>query len=111
MKINESTKMNQCVFRGLNVLYLDARPSKDLPKYLYYYACRHGEWGDPYPSTIENRVRVNFAGTVVSGKEIDLGKDEYIELTEDEATSLTNSELERKTIKEYKEDFICKINI
>lgn len=111
MKINESTKMNQCVFRGHNVLYLDARLSKGLPKFLHYYECRHGEWEDPYPSTIENNVLVNFAGTIVSGKEIDLGKDEYIELTEDEATSLTNSELERKTIKEYKEDFICKINI
>lgn len=111
MKINESTKMNQANFRGSNVLYMDARPSKDLPKYLYYYACRHGEWEDPYPSTIESNVLVNFAGTIVSGKEIDLGKDKYIELTEDEASSLTNSELERKTIKEYKDDFIYKINI
>ncbi|OGP23904.1 MAG: hypothetical protein A2X99_05740 [Deltaproteobacteria bacterium GWB2_55_19] len=51
---------------------------------LHYYELRHGDCDWATPCTIEKRVFVNFWGTIATSKEINLGKDGYIILDDEE---------------------------
>lgn len=57
-------------------------PDSERNPELYYYELRHGDDGDwAVPVTIENRVFVNYWGTLASTETIPLGKDGYIDLS------------------------------
>jgi Large polyvalent protein associated domain 28 len=54
----------------------------------FYYEVRKPEdnWGSP--ATLEEKVAVNFWGTLVSGSKIDFGGEDYVELTDSEMAAI-----------------------
>lgn len=55
--------------------------SDRLPDGRYIYDCRHGDWDWATPVSIEPRVTVNHAGTLMTDKPLPL-KDGYLDVNE-----------------------------
>jgi len=71
----------------------------DIPKGMYCYHLRHGDEGDF--ETIEKRVTVNHAGSVVTRSPIDLGAEGYISFTEDTSPNFTGETMSLYQFREY----------
>jgi hypothetical protein len=73
----------QAIFRGIPVEVVHTRVKTRSPD-RFYYEIRQSddEWASP--ATLEEKVSVNFCGTLVSPKKIDFGDDDYLELTDTE---------------------------
>lgn len=69
----------------------------DIPKELYCYDLRHNDNGCSI-ATIEPKVTVNHAGSVITDEPIDFGKQGYISFTEETYPNFIGNEL---TIGEY----------
>ena len=82
-------------------LFTNARiTDADIPKGMYCYHLRHGD--DEYFSTIENRVVVNHAGSVITKEPIDLGEQGYITFTEDTSPNFTGETMSLYQFREYR---------
>lgn len=83
----------QKTFRGHNVQIIEERVSmseRDVNK--YYYELRHDDYDWSRPATVELSVGCNSWGTMVSDTPIDLGKDDYLEIKEDESLLFVDAE-------------------
>lgn len=69
----------------------------DIPQGLYCYHLRHSDDGCSF-ATIEPKVKVNHAGSVIIDAPIDFGKQEYISFTEDTEPNFIGNEI---TVGEY----------
>lgn len=78
-------------FRGKEVLFTNLRIEGELPKGLYQYQIRHDDMDFQKPATLENTVKVNYYGTLLSRELIALGEEGYLELTEEESNHLKTS--------------------
>lgn len=59
---------------GKIVLFVECRLDRDtIPEDLYVYEVRHNDLGDF--CTVENKVTVNFHGTIISKEPIEIGDD------------------------------------
>lgn len=66
---------------GKHALFSDDRlPADEIPEGLYKYELRSGD--EHIYATLEEKVGVNFSGTILSKVPFDLGSDEYIDLLE-----------------------------
>ncbi len=74
----------------------------DIPKGMYCYHMRHGDEGNF--ETIEKRVTVNHAGSVVTKEPIDLGEQGYISFTEDTSPSFTGETMSLYEFREYESE-------
>lgn len=64
--------------RKIVLFVADRLDRENLPENLYVYECRHADSGDMRtPATIENHVKVNFCGTILSKEPIELTKSKY----------------------------------
>lgn len=63
----------------------------DIPKGLFCYHLREGD--DGRFATIEAKVTVNHAGTVITDEPIDFGEQGYISFTEDTAPNFMGEEM------------------
>jgi hypothetical protein len=81
----------QAVFRGIPVEIVHGRVKTRSPE-RFYYEIRHSndEWASP--ATLEEKVSVNFCGTIVSPKKLDFGDDDYLELTDSEMRLVLSDE-------------------
>jgi len=75
----EKSRFKVMKIGGKIVLFTSDRLDREkLPENLYVYECRHADSGDMRtPATIENHVKVNFCGTMLSKEPIGLTKSEY----------------------------------
>ncbi|MBQ9461516.1 MAG: hypothetical protein IJU51_06335 [Clostridia bacterium] len=81
-------------------LFTDDRiTDADIPKGMYCYHLRHGDEGNF--ETIEKRVAVNHAGSIVTKEPIDLGTDGYISFTEDTSPNFTGETMSLYEFREY----------
>lgn len=71
----------------------------DIPKGMYCYHLRQVDDGNI--STIEKRVDVNLAGSVVTKEPIDLGEQGYISFTEDTSPNFTGETMSLYQFREY----------
>jgi hypothetical protein len=86
---------------GMYALYTPERVNADyLPEGCYKYELRSG--GDYEFATLEEKVRVDFAGTVIVNQPIDISDKGYVDLTE-KGMELTNLE-GRLSVAEYMSD-------
>lgn len=86
-------------FLSKHVLFTkDRLKSEEVPEGLYKYEFRSGE-GYPY-ATLEEKVGVDFSGTILSKVPYDLGDDEYIDL-ENEIDGVPDFLFEKMSISEY----------
>jgi hypothetical protein len=77
----------EAVFRGVHVELVQTRIKNRKPDRFYYEIRKSDEtWSSP--ATLEEKVAVNFWGTMVSPQRIDFGEDDYLELTDAEMSSL-----------------------
>ncbi len=75
------------VFRGIPVEVIQARVrERDVSR--YYYEIRAGDDGWASNATLEEKVAVNFWGTLISSQPIDFQGDDYVELTDGEMRTL-----------------------
>lgn len=77
----------QAVFRGINVEIIQARVKDRRPDW-HYYEIRLPDDRWASPATLEEKVAVNFGGTVISPQRLDFGGDDYLELTDAEAAAI-----------------------
>ena len=78
---------------GKPALFSNERISaNDIPAGLYCYNLRHTDDGSAF-ATIEPRVRVNFAGSVITDTPIDFGKQKSIAFTEETSPNFLGQEL------------------
>lgn len=83
---------------GKPALFTNERlTDKDIPKGLYCYDIRHSDNGCCFV-TVEPKVKVNHAGSVITDEPIDFGKQGYISFTEDTMPNFIGNEL---TVGEY----------
>lgn len=79
-------------------LFTNARiTDADIPKGMYCYHLRHGDEG--YFCSIEKRVAVNHAGSVITKEPIDLGEKGYISFTDDTSPNF----IDNMTLSEFME--------
>lgn len=71
----------------------------DVPKGMYCYHLRHDDNGES--CTIEKRVAVNHAGSVVTKSPIDFGTDGYISFTEDTSPDFKGETMSLYEFREY----------
>ncbi len=84
------------VFRGIAVEIVQARIRDRQPdKFYYEIRCPDDRWASP--ATLEEKVKVNFWGTMISPQKIDFGEDDYLELTDAEMQALLVEEEEAET--------------
>lgn len=77
---------------GKPALFSNGRlTDKDIPKGLYCYDLREGD--DGRFATVETKVTVNHAGTVITDEPIDFGELGYIVLTEDTEPNFMGEEM------------------
>ena len=69
---------------------------------MYCYHMRHGDEGNF--ETIEKRVTVNHAGSVVTKEPIDLGEQGYISFTEDTSPKFTGETMSLYEFREYESE-------
>lgn len=69
----------------------------DIPKGLYCYDIRHNDNGNSF-ATLEPKVKVNHAGSVITDEPIDFGEQGYISFTEDREPNFMS---ENMTFREY----------
>jgi hypothetical protein len=81
------------IFRGIDVEVVQARV-KDRDSDRFYYEIRHPDDDWASPATLEEKVAVNFWGTLVSPKKLDFGEDDYLELSDSEMETLMVEEEE-----------------
>lgn len=90
--------LQQIELFGKPALFTNARINDaDIPKGLYCYHLRHGDEG--YFCSIEKRVAVNHAGSVITKEPIDLGEKGYIHFTDDNAPNF----IDNMTLSEFME--------
>lgn len=66
---------------GKEGLFIDLRIDFDtVPRGLFCYELRHDDDGKGDPVTLENKVFVNFYGTVILKEAIDFNKDDFIDI-------------------------------
>lgn len=69
------------VILGKEGLFIDLRIDFDtVPRGLFCYELRHDDDGRGDPVTLENRVAVNFYGTVILKEAIDFNKGSFINI-------------------------------
>lgn len=82
---------------GKKALFANERlTAEDIPKGLYCCHLRHGY--DRYFCTVEPKVAVNHAGSVLTKEPLDFGKDGYIPLTEETEPNFLDEDM---TIAEF----------
>ncbi|MBR1383065.1 MAG: hypothetical protein IJ555_04550 [Ruminococcus sp.] len=90
--------LQQIELFGKPALFTNARiTDADIPKGMYCYHLRHGDEG--YFCTIEKRVAVNHAGSVITKEPIDLGEQGYISFTDDTSPNF----IDNMTLSEFME--------
>lgn len=65
----------------------------DIPDGMYCYDLRGSDDDPGQPVTVENHVSVNHAGSIITGKPLDLGEDGRLYLTEDEGLNFVGGEI------------------
>jgi hypothetical protein len=70
--------------RGQHVIVLESERPKERTPDKFYYGIRHEDSDLDMPITLEPSVVVNYWGTIVCDKPIDLGPEGYVALTEGE---------------------------
>ena len=71
-------------FFGKPALFTEERKTDaDIPNGLHYYQLRSSDDGSNPYATVEKIVSVNFSGSVITSDPIDLGKNGYVELGEE----------------------------
>ena len=96
----QDEKLEVVEFFGQNALFSDTRlKQSEIPKGFYRYELRDGDNGNF--ASIEERVFVNHAGTLLMREPIDLGKNGYLELDDDSTLNFLGYE---QTIKEFLEE-------
>lgn len=69
---------------GQQALYTYLRIDKaTVPEGIYYYALRHGD-DDSFPAAVEKEVSIDYFGVVLLTRELQLGDNGYLPLTEDD---------------------------
>lgn len=82
---------------GMRGLFSNGRiPTDALPDGAYKYDIRHGD--DGYFCTIEKRVVINHAGTILTKEPMDFGGCDYITVTDENAPNFLS---ETATIAEF----------
>ncbi len=81
------------IFRGTDVQVVQARVKNRDPD-RFYYEIRYPDDDWASPATLEEKVAVNFWGTLVSPTPISFGEDDYLELTDAEMETLMIDEEE-----------------
>ena len=77
---------------GQTALFSNGRiAQEDLPDGLYKYDLRHGDSGDFV--SVEPRVAVNHAGTIITKEPIDFGKAGYISFDDDSSPNFLGEEM------------------
>ena len=90
--------LQQIELFGIPALFTNARiTDADIPKGMYCYHLRHGDEG--YFCTIEKRVAVNHAGSVITKEPIDLGEKGYLSFTDDTSPNF----IDNMTLSEFME--------
>lgn len=93
-------RMDAVELFGQKVLFIDRRiKPNDIAEGLYKYELREAENGEF--ATLEERVAINFAGTILTKTPIDLGRDGYRDLDEETSPNLLGYE---QTMREYMEE-------
>lgn len=93
----QDEKLQAVEFLGQKALFSDTRLKQyEIPKGFYRYELRDGDNGNF--ASVEERVFVNHAGTLLMREPIELGKNGYLELDDDSALNFLGYE---QTIKEF----------
>lgn len=93
----QDEKMQAVEFLGQKALFSDTRlKQSEIPKGFYRYELRDGDNGNF--ASVEERVFVNHAGTLLMREPIELGKNGYLELDDDSTLNFLGYE---QTIKEF----------
>ena len=88
IEIEGDDKYEKIELFGKPALFTNDRiTDADIPKGMYSYHIRHGD--DGVMCAIEKRVAVNHAGSVITKEPLDLGKEGYISLSDENAPNFT----------------------
>jgi hypothetical protein len=83
----KTTMSRQAVFRGIPVEIVQARVKARSPDRFYYeIRTSNDDWASG--ATLEEKVSVNFWGTLISPSKISFGEDDYLELSDAEMSAL-----------------------
>lgn len=84
LKLDDKEKYDEIELFGKPALFSNGRVDRDkLPEGLYAYDLRGGDDDPGAPVTVENRVVVNHAGSVILSEPLDFGEADYLALGED----------------------------
>ena len=93
-----STKYEFIEILGIPALFSNERiKDTDVPGWFYKYDLREGDCETPF-ATVEKRVVVNHAGTILTLEPIEFGNDDYRELDDDTSPNFTG---ESFTLEEF----------
>ncbi|MCH5278356.1 MAG: DUF4316 domain-containing protein [Christensenellaceae bacterium] len=68
-------------------------PAADVPEGMYRYDLRGSDYDPGMPITVENRVVVNHAGSIITAKPLELPEDGWRRLTEDDGLNFVGGEI------------------
>ena len=84
LKLDDKEEYDEIELFGKPALFSNGRVDRDkLPEGLYAYDLRGGDDDPGAPVTVENRVVVNHAGSVILSEPLDFGEADYLALGED----------------------------
>ena len=84
LKLDDKEEYDEIELFGKPALFSNGRVDRDkLPEGLYAYDLRGGDDDPGAPVTVENRVVVNHAGSVILAEPLDFGEADYLALGED----------------------------
>ena len=84
LKLDDKEEYDEIELFDKHALFSNGRVDRDkLPEGLYVYDLRGGDDDPGAPVTVENRVVVNHAGSVILAEPLDFGEADYLALGED----------------------------